>query len=176
MTGSSLQGRPLMFGGGGQTQSSNLHEICDPPKFDPSNSDHWQREMHFRRSMYQMIHGDQIIAAAGLQGGPELIEIVMDFAEKNRSRSEIPTFLNLLHRVDREYGAITEVQRMGRLQSLMQFKRASSWDIRRFRRNFRRIENHAGEAGAIAHEDILFPHLLAALAISQSQRHMVLAH
>lgn len=121
-----------MFGGGGPATSSNLRKICDPPKFDPSNLDRGKREMHFWRSMYQIIPDDQIVAAAGLQGNPELKEIVMDFTEENRAVSKLPTFENLLLRIDREYGALSEVQRMDRLQPLMQFKRDQSWDIRRF--------------------------------------------
>ena len=170
------QGQPLLFGGGGLANPSNLHKICAPPKFDASNLDHWKREMLFWRSMYQMIPDEQMVAAAGLQGNPELKEIVMDFTEENRAASKLPTFADLLSRIDREYGALTEVQRMDRLQSLMQFKRDNSWDIRRFWRNFRRVKNHAIEAGVTIPEDILFSQLLVALSLNTGQRHMVLAH
>ena len=156
--------------------ASNLHKICDRPKFEGSNLGRWKREMHFWRSMYSMIPDDQFIAASGLQGSPELREIVMDYTEENRASAVESTFASLLLRIDREYGALTEVQRMDRLQSLMNFKRDASWDIRQFWRNFRRLKNHAGESGVIAHEGILFPQLLFSLSLTVAHRHMVLAH
>ena len=175
VVGNVSHGPPMLLGGGTMT-SSNLHKICAHPKFEPSNLDKWKREMHFWRIMYQVIPGDQIVEAVCLQRYSELGEIVMGFADGERDSSVLPTFANLLRRIDREYGALAEVQRVDRLQSLMQFKRESSWGIRKFRRNFRRIENHAGEAGVIIPEDILFSQLIVALSLTQSRRHVVLAH
>ena len=43
--------------------------------------------------MYQMSPDDQIVAADGIQGNSELVEIVMDFTEENRALSAEPTFL-----------------------------------------------------------------------------------
>ena len=112
-----------MIRGGGSIASPNLHKICARPKCEPSNLDHWKREMDFWRIMYQVIPDDQIVAAAGLQGNSELKEIVVDFTEENRALSAEPAFSNLLLRIGREYGALAEAHRMGRLQSLMQFRR-----------------------------------------------------
>ena len=103
------KGQPLLFAGG-STRNSNMNKICGPPNFDPYNLDRWMREMHFWRGMYQMIHDDQIIAAAGIQGNPELREVVMDYIEECRTQSDLPTILSRLGRIGREYGALTEVQ------------------------------------------------------------------
>ena len=100
---------------------SNLRKICDHPKFDPPNLDSWKREMHFWRSLYGVIPDDQIVAAARLQGSSELMEIVMDFTDANRALPIGPSFATFLRRIGREYGALAEAQRMGRLQSIMKF-------------------------------------------------------
>ena len=118
-------------------QSWQLRKIANATKFDPVNLDGGIREIRYWRKLYRHIDDDQMLATMGLNNSEEIKTHMVDFIEETKTRMGNRSVEHFLAEVTAEYGAVTDVVRMERLQQFMNFRRNADWDVRKFWRKCR---------------------------------------
>ena len=100
-----------------------LRKLNPPPKFDSRHLNAWIRDVRYWRELYSTIDELQILSALGLNASEDLKEILMNYFEDTKDTVRNRSLESFLLCVRKEFGAIQEIERMGRLNDLMAFKR-----------------------------------------------------
>ena len=82
--------------------------------------------------MYGSVDENQILASFGLNATDEINEMLMGYIEETRMQPGQRTLGNSITIIRREYGAMVEIGRMGKLQEIPNCKRKPEMSIRSF--------------------------------------------
>ena len=155
--------------------SWQLHKIANATKFDAKNLDGWVREIRYWRELYHHLDDDQMLASLGLNNTEEIKSLMMDFLDETKLRKDQRSVEHFLAKVIAEYGSVSDIVRMERLQQFMTFVRKKDWDIRKFWRKCRETRLYLKQAGVDLDDRVVFTQILTALQLTNQQRSMVLS-
>ena len=126
--------------------------------------------------MYNSVGENRILPSFGMDAHEEIKEMPMCYLEETRDDPSQRALGMFIVKIRREYGAMVEIDRMGKLQDILNFKRKPEWIIRVFWQKLRRIHLYAKQHGVVLPMDIAFAQTLHALNLSSSQKQLAVSH
>ena len=158
------------------SRETRLHKLNPPPKFEAKQLDSWFRHMKFWRQLYSSVDESQILAAVGLAAGEETRDILMDYLDETKDRIQDRSLNGYLMLIHKEFGQIHEVERMDKMQEILNFKRKPDMTVRVFWQKLNRLVQYAKQSDVRLPPDILFTQTMYALLLTNAQKHLVLSH
>ena len=157
-------------------RETRLHKLNPPPKFDAKQLDSWFRHMRFWRQLYSTVDESQILSAVGLAAGEETREILMDYLDETKDSIHNRSLNGYLQLIHKEFGQIHEVERMDKMQEILNFKRKPDMTVRVFWQKLNRLVQYAKQSDVRLPPDILFTQTMYALLLTNAQKHLILSH
>ena len=94
----------IPLGSIGRPDVNQLRKIEAPPKFEPRNLSLWKRNLQFWKDIYLGIPEEQLLAAIGLKGEPELKDLLYGYYREFSDRDTLRSLEGFYLVVEREYG------------------------------------------------------------------------
>ena len=153
-----------------------LHKLNPPPKFEAKQLDSWFRHMRFWREMYSSVGEMQILSVVWLAATEDTRDILMDYSDSTKSPPQTRSMEEFLELIHKEFGQIHEVERMDKMQDILNYRRKSDSSIRMFWQKMNRLVQYAKLSGVCLPGDILSTQPLYSLMLTSAQKHLILSH
>ena len=158
------------------SRETRLHKLNPPPKFEPKQLDSWFRHMKFWRELYRSVDETQIQSAVGLSDGEDARDLLMDYLDETKDVPHARSLNGYLDKIHKEFGQIHEVERMDKMQEILNFRRKSDMNVRTFWLKMNRSAQYAKHSSATLPGDKMFTQTLYSLMLPNAQKHLVLSH